>query len=544
MQITLRENLYSILVNKILLLFILFSSVISAQNPVTIDDIKKQFDKAIVYVNTDNAEKAIPLLHKINKDCKSIDYKLGITRVGHILAVIYFNSSDYKKVITLDDEFLKTGIKIENYEKLSHIHRLKGCAYSELGFLNKGNEERLQALKYAKKMEAGNNKQYAMSLIYSNLADHYIKSAAPQDSVFVNVQKSIKEAKKISEVDNYYVSLKYSLIAYSYMIFGNEYSTLDPQVAESYFLKSLEIHNAKSIPLVERIILLSQLGVFYYSRNEYEKAVKYAELGLTIGRKASFPQTRRDLFETLFKSYMELRKTEESKRYLNLFTALNDSISNVEKKAVDTTLSSTISKQEKTYLDDTSRRTLIYSMFSLALIVSGILFFLYYKKKKQKQIKKIETILEQLKIKQGSIQDVLLVESKIEKTEEKEQENMLMSVDAGEKLLEKLHDFEQKKLFLERKVSLSYVAAEIGSNTKYLSYIIKKYKGKDFNKYINDLRINYIIQKINDDPLYRRYKINFLAEETGFSSHSKFATIFKSTIGVSPSEFIKYLEDK
>ena len=117
-----------------------------------------------------------------------------------------------------------------------------------------------------------------------------------------------------------------------------------------------------------------------------------------------------------------------------------------------------------------------------------------------------------------------------------------MSAEAEEKLVEKLEEFEKKQLFLERKVSLPFVAAEIETNTKYLSYIIKQHKGKDFNEYINDLRINYIVQKITDDPVYRQYKINTLAEEAGFSSHSKFATVFKAAIGVSPSEFIKYFQ--
>jgi len=129
-----------------------------------------------------------------------------------------------------------------------------------------------------------------------------------------------------------------------------------------------------------------------------------------------------------------------------------------------------------------------------------------------------------------------------EKAKEEEEEKKLIPAETEKRLLEKLVEFEEKKLYLERKVSLSFVAAEIESNTKYLSYIIKHHKGKDFNKYINDLRINYIVQKINDNPIYRQYKINVLAEETGFSSHSKFATVFKKTVGVSPSEFINYFE--
>lgn len=545
MPTSLRASLYYLLVNKIHLLLLLFSSVVFAQKTATIDGINKQFDQANVYVHTGNPEKAIPILDKINKDCKRIGYKLGITRVGHTLAIIYFNSSDYNKVINLNDEFLKIGNEIKDYEKLSHIHRLKGCAYSELGLLNKSSEELDQALQYAKKIKPGNNRHHAISVIYSNRSNHFMKSAVAQDSVFSNINKSIAEAEKISETDNSYISKKFSLISYSYIILANEYSKSgNQQLAGDYYMKSLEIHNAKPVPLVERVVLLSELGYFYNDQKEYDKAVKYAEMGVALEKKASFPQLRRDLFETLSKSYLELHKTEDSKKYLGLFTALNDSISNIDKKAVDTALSSTISKQEKLYLDSTSKQTITYTLSSLALIVFGTSFFLYYKKQKQNQIKKIETILEQLEAKQRDSQEVLFTEHKIAETDDKEEENTLMSVEAEEKLLEKLHNFENKKLYLERKVSLSYVAAEIESNTKYLSYIIKKHKGKDFNKYINDLRIAYIVQKINDDPVYRQYKINFLAEETGFSSHSKFATVFKNTVGVSPSEFIKYFEKK
>jgi len=545
MRAPLRKSSSVKLISKVYLLFVLCFGVATAQQTVTEASINKQFEQALHYVNSDNPEKAIPILDKINTDCKRIGYQAGITRVGHTLAIIYFNSSDYNKVINLSDEFLKVGNTIKDYEKLSHIHRLKGCAYSELGLLNKGSEEYAQALQYAGKMDSGNNKHHAISVIYGNRASHLIKSGAPQDSVFASINRSIAEAEKIKETDKTFISKKYSLIAYSYIILANEYAKAgNRKTAGDYYLKALAIHNTKPVPLVERVVLLSELGYFYNDEQEYKKAVQYAEQGIALEKKASFPQLRRDLFETLSKSYLELHRTEDSKKYLSLFTALNDSISKIDKKAVDTALSSTISKQEEQHLDSISKQTIAYTLSSLALIVFGVLFFLYYKKQKQKQIKKIESILEQLKAKQNNPDAVIAIPEADTVQDKEEEEIALMSPEAEEKLLEKLHDFERKELYLERKVSLSYVAAQVETNTKYLSYIIKKHKGKDFNKYINDLRINYIVQKINDNPVYRQYKINFLAEETGFSSHSKFATIFKSTVGVSPSEFIKYCQEK
>ena len=50
----------------------------------------------------------------------------------------------------------------------------------------------------------------------------------------------------------------------------------------------------------------------------------------------------------------------------------------------------------------------------------------------------------------------------------------------------------------------------------------------ELNIAINKLRINFIVEKLKSDPNFINYKISYLAETSGFSSHSTFATIFKS----------------
>jgi AraC-like DNA-binding protein len=237
---------------------------------------------------------------------------------------------------------------------------------------------------------------------------------------------------------------------------------------------------------------------------------------------------------------MELDESEKSKTYLKKFTALNDSIVFSNKQAVDAALNKTITKEKELTHINTTKQWIIYSL--IALVITLFAFSFYFHSTKQKQIQKVEKILADLNTKSSANEKLNKNSIEEVKAEEKEEKNTIMPLEAEEKLLEKLAEFETKQLFLERKVSLPFVAAEIETNTKYISYIIKKHKGKDFNEYINDLRINYIVQKLTDDPIYRQYKINTLAEESGFSSHSKFTTIFKATLGVSPSEFIRYLK--
>lgn len=112
------------------------------------------------------------------------------------------------------------------------------------------------------------------------------------------------------------------------------------------------------------------------------------------------------------------------------------------------------------------------------------------------------------------------------------------------KILNSLMNFEEKHLYINKNISLSFLATEFQTNSTYVSYVIRRHKKTDFKNYINTLRINYIIEKLSSDKKYRKYKISTLAEESGFSSHSKFTTIFKSISGTSPSQFIESLNNE
>ena len=118
-----------------------------------------------------------------------------------------------------------------------------------------------------------------------------------------------------------------------------------------------------------------------------------------------------------------------------------------------------------------------------------------------------------------------------------------MTKETEERLLKELDLMEEGTFFLQQNVSLSALAIELNTNPKYLSYIINTYKEKPFNNYINELKIRSIIEKLTSDSQYLEYKISYLAEESGFSSHSKFASVFRNITGLSPSVFISHLKN-
>ena len=116
-----------------------------------------------------------------------------------------------------------------------------------------------------------------------------------------------------------------------------------------------------------------------------------------------------------------------------------------------------------------------------------------------------------------------------------------ISEDTEKKLLKKLAAFEASEKFLKKDLTLTSMAGQKGTNPKYLSKIIHTHKRLSFTAYINKLRMNYIIQKLYDEPKYRGYKISYLAEECGYTSAQVFVVVFKKETGVTPSSFINQL---
>lgn len=136
----------------------------------------------------------------------------------------------------------------------------------------------------------------------------------------------------------------------------------------------------------------------------------------------------------------------------------------------------------------------------------------------------------------------LLLSDKIKNNSVKKKETQIISENVKLILLDRLEKLESTNFFLDPNISIQTLAKKLDSNSKYVSDVINTYKMKNFTAYINEMRIEYIKQKLNDELVYRSYKIKYLAEESGFSSHSVFSSVFKSIEGVSPAQYIQLLK--
>ena len=109
-------------------------------------------------------------------------------------------------------------------------------------------------------------------------------------------------------------------------------------------------------------------------------------------------------------------------------------------------------------------------------------------------------------------------------------------------VLAKMNKFEEKKRFLEKDLTLVKFSAIVECNSKYVSRIINDHKQKTFTEYINDLRIDYVVELLQNEKKYRNYNYTALAREVGFSTVQSFTRAFANRMGLSLSEFLERLE--
>ncbi|MGE8291709.1 MAG: helix-turn-helix domain-containing protein [Sphingobacterium sp.] len=133
-----------------------------------------------------------------------------------------------------------------------------------------------------------------------------------------------------------------------------------------------------------------------------------------------------------------------------------------------------------------------------------------------------------------------LLQSKPGTELKREGKEINISKETEERLYQGFVFEEQDQFYIDRSTSLAKLANSMGTNQRYASYIVQKYRNMDFYTYLQTNRINYIIDRIKKDPTLLDFKLSHLAKLCGFSSLSTFSTAFKNQTGLPPSAFVHF----
>ena len=283
---------------------------------------------------------------------------------------------------------------------------------------------------------------------------------------------------------------------------------------------------------------------YYFQKGDYFSANNQLEKALSKIEKLPFNALKFRIYESLSKNYLALHNDEKYHEYNKLYIDLKTKIDASTKEGIRYIIKLAESSQNKNIefqKQNQFKRFWILTLI-ISLIIIGLIIYFLVLRSKNKELKKQFEFFEKQKKREKTIPEHIQVlkENNILSSDKNiEKDSNKISKEKETEILQKLEEWEESDQYLSKSMSLSMLSAQMGVNTKYLSEVINNNKGKNFNGYINELRINHIAHLLKTDSTYLNYKVSYLAEFSGFSSHSAFTTIFKSVTGMSPNAYIQ-----
>ncbi|MDC8000621.1 helix-turn-helix domain-containing protein [Aequorivita todarodis] len=281
-----------------------------------------------------------------------------------------------------------------------------------------------------------------------------------------------------------------------------------------------------------KMVVLNQLGELFFLKQDYSKSIESYQTALQIATQFQNKNYQSQISENLSSVYLALKDAPQFYSYKKTAQQFDDEIEAADDQAVNA-IYNYVNNNNTTKRDSLkkmfTRNLLILSAIFFAILLTYILLRFRYRNR----ARQYNRFLNYIENRQKPIETLPLKEVS---------KGLNIPLETENALVGKLAQFEKSKQFTKQDMSLASLAAHFDTNTKYLSEVINSHKGKNFNSYINELRINYIIDKLKSNSTYLQYKISYLAEESGFSSHSSFATVFKAVTGIPPTVFIDLLK--
>lgn len=334
---------------------------------------------------------------------------------------------------------------------------------------------------------------------------------------------------------------KYNELSFTHLEGGNQFLKGNYKAAEDSLIKSLPY--LKKLNSKDNLaIAYSHLGRIYKKFNELEKSVFYFKKTDSIYTTTKYLIAEpREIYINLINYYrnkkdlkQQLYYTEQLIKIDNVLTKDYTVLSNTFNEHDITSL--TKEKERLTTLlnNDKNKHKKSIVFFTIALSFL-LLFFIYFYSKKINNDKKFNRIINELKAKNKKPNVISSQNPK----------KILLTIDQQliDSVLEELNIFENNKDYLKPKITLNKLAKQLNTNSKYLSQIINKFKSKTFSNYINDLRIEYVVDVLQgNNSQLKNYTIKAIAQEVGFTSTESFTKAFYKKNGLTVSYFIKKIK--
>lgn len=278
------------------------------------------------------------------------------------------------------------------------------------------------------------------------------------------------------------------------------------------------------------------LAKLKYDDGLYPNAIQY--LTTTVNTIKEEDTNKLPIIQTyylLMESHREIGEDKQALKHYDTYTELNKVYQRSENKTRNRIFEREIDAfEERVNLE---KKNKWYAQTGLFIVLALLLIVGYSFWKKQTKNKALfNDLISQI--------DQFELQQLQKEKQEKKKITPAIAIDDDKvtAVLKGLSKLEKQEYFLRPDCNLRTIAKKTKTNATYLSQIINAHKGKNFNGYINDLRITYTLKKLKDDKRFRSFSIASISLEVGYKSDKSFVKHFKSKTGINPSYYIKNLE--
>ena len=546
--------------------FLLLSFSTLGQKKATFQSIT---DSILKYSNN-NIEKLIFFSKELQHSGNFCDILSGLSSEakGH------YQYKDYDKSEKLVNQILITDDKNLNDEQLICLKRMKVNAYNRLFWIRNNQEnynEAYQLILSAEKInESFTNKsdfyyRYKLNIetskaliktklnLFDEAKDILIKAYNEIDEISLTDNNSsnsilLQKANITNSIANNYLSLSREKTNNSFIDSADIYykkayelsKQFRPKHSDSeivYYLKKTEIYIAKkqfkkAIDLINNYPNINkeynyhhfqsfQKAICFYNLKEVDSTLFFSNLFLKQKSEKCKRSNLITIYDIISNQYYNLNKLDSAYKYSKLtLKEFNTAKSNKEKTyqlLYDNDFNKV--KELNNSLVETKKDNSIIYLLLLSCGIPVLIFFIVFKRK-----------------------DSNILESDFE-SNAPTKNNYNIDASLEKKILEKLNFIEDNLEFLHPDFSINNLAESLKTNTSYLSYFFNQNKKTSFKLYYSNLKMDYLIKKLKEDRLYRKYTIETLGKEIGYTNPSAFTRAFKKHTGTTPSSFIKSLKN-
>lgn len=127
----------------------------------------------------------------------------------------------------------------------------------------------------------------------------------------------------------------------------------------------------------------------------------------------------------------------------------------------------------------------------------------------------------------------------------KKQQGISLGEEQRNRLLNSITSvLENVKVIARSDFNLNMLADMVGTNTKYVSWVINDTYGKNFKTLLNEYRIREACRRMADREHYANVTIQTIYEELGYSSAAGFINAFRNVNGMTPSAYLKLVSGR